>query len=189
MQPRQAIRYAIVISLLMASSLGCQLVSNLGRLKGTAEAVATEAQSGRKILGTGEAIATQVAGSGAVGTAQAFVTQGIPSLKETAQVMATEILATPSELPEDIPIMQGEKSAFVGSARAISYIVEKDFQVLLDYYLGEMPAKGWTKIDYGTVIADTQAELHYQMDHRSVIVVIAQIPFTDKSMVVITLEE
>jgi hypothetical protein len=145
--------------------------------------------SGRELLGTGEALITEVAGSGAAQTAKAFVTQEAPLLKETAQAIATNVLATPSDVPEDIPVMEGEKSAFVGSARAISYIVEQDFLTVLDFYQQEMPANGWTKAEYGTTITDTQAELHFEKGERTVIIVIAQVPFTAKTMVVITIEE
>ena len=183
------IRRLGAVALLVTFSLGCQIVSTIGGVKSNANAVATEIGGGREIIGTGEAFVTDIAGSGAVETAQAFVTQEIPSLKETAQAIATRALATPSDVPEDIPIMEGEKNAFVGSARGISYIMDTDFQVVLGFYQSEMPARGWAEIEYGTVVADNQAELHFEKGGRKVIVVIAKIPFTSKTMVVITIED
>ncbi len=194
-----------VASLFLLLSLGCQFFSTLSGLKTTAESVATEVKTGREFLGTGEAFVTEVAGSDAVATAKAFVTdvadsnvvitakafvtQEVPVLKETARAIVTDALATPSEVPEDIPIMEGEKSAFVGSAKAISYILERDFLTVLNYYQEEMLAKGWAKVEYGTVTTDTQAELHFKKKGRTAIVVIAQVPFTAKTMVVITIEQ
>jgi len=189
MLPRKVLCYLCVVSLFLTLNLGCQLFSTLGGLKSTAESVATVVNTGREFLGTGEAFVTEVVGSGAVETAKAFVTQEVPILKETAQAIATDVFATPSDVPEDIPIMEGKKSAFVGSARAISYIVERDFLAVLDFYQEEMPAKGWTKVEYGTVTTDTQAELHFEKGERSVIIIIAQVPFTAKTMVVVTIEE
>jgi len=181
--------YLFIISLSLILVLGCQIFSPLSGLKSTAESVATDVNAGKEFLGTGEAFVTEVAGSGAAETAKAFVTQEVPRLKETAQAIATDVLVTPSDVPDDIPIMEGEKSAFVGSVKALSYIIEKEFSAVLDFYETEMPTKGWTKIESSSGTAGSQAELHFEKDGRSATVVIAQVPFTLKTMVVINLAE
>jgi hypothetical protein len=198
-------RYIWAISILAVISLGCGLVSQVSGLKSTAQSVGTAVESGRELIGTGQAIATQVdetgfketlqaaatkvGESGLKETVEAAVTQIEDSgLRETVQAMATDIFISPEDVPPDIPIMAGEKSAFVGSPQAISYFVNTDFASVLAFYQQEMPAQGWGKIDYGTTITDSTAELFYEKPGQKATVVITEVPVINQVTVVITLE-
>jgi hypothetical protein len=84
--------------------------------------------------------------------------------------------------------MEGEKSAYVGSAQAVSYFIGAGFDTVLDFYRREMENQGWSKTDYGTALTETYAELHYEKDGRKAVVVITEVPFVNRTTVVITLE-
>ncbi|MBN1148106.1 MAG: hypothetical protein JXA78_12680 [Anaerolineales bacterium] len=206
MRGRKVLRYFALLSLLAMLGLGCGLVSEFTGMKATAQTVGTAVEGGRELLGTGQALATQVQESGAKQTVQAAATKvGESGVKETVQsaatqidasgavetvqAKATEFIISEQDVPADIPVMQGEKSTFVGSPQAISYFVNADFLAVLGFYQQEMPARGWSKIDYGTTITDSTAELFYEKDGRKATVVIALVPVMNQVAVVITIEE
>lgn len=96
--------------LLIFVSLGCNLFNDIGNkletVQGTAEGIATEAEEGKLVLQTGQAIVTKVADSeilmtvqagatkidesGIVETAKAFATKEAPGLKATIESLATQ---------------------------------------------------------------------------------------------------
>ena len=93
--PKITYRFAWIITLLVSVTLGCGLFSAVGErfsgAKATVGAVATDVQTGRDILGTARAIATDVGGSGLLETAQALATGvGDSGFLSTAQAFATE---------------------------------------------------------------------------------------------------
>jgi uncharacterized protein YqgV (UPF0045/DUF77 family) len=206
MSRRKVFRYAWAISVVAVISLGCGLVSQVSGLRSTAQSVSTAVEGGRELLSTGQAIVTQVDETGFKETLQAAATKvgesGLKEtveaavtqiedtgLRETVQAMATDIFISPEDVPPDVPIMAGEKSAFVGSPQAISYFVKSDFAGVLAFYQQEMPARGWSKIDYGTTITDTTAELFYEKPGRKATIVITEVPVVNQVTVVITLED
>ena len=92
---RKSYRIAWLVTLLVSATLGCGLVTGVGEqisgVKGTVGAVATDVQTGRDVIGTARAIATNVGGSGLIETAQALATGvGDSGFLSTAQAFATE---------------------------------------------------------------------------------------------------
>ena len=83
-----------VLSVLVAVTLSCSAISNLSNdvngIKETAQSVGTSVESGRQLLETGKAVATQVQGNELVQTAQAFATKQGPRLEGTISAFATE---------------------------------------------------------------------------------------------------
>jgi len=99
-----------LLVVLLFFGLGCNFFNGisekLNTVQSTAEGIATEAEEGKNILKTGQAIATKVVGSevlltlqagatkidesGIVETAKAFTTQEVPGLKATMENIATE---------------------------------------------------------------------------------------------------
>ena len=154
----------------------------------TGQAVATKIdESG--LQETAQAVATDIDESGLQETAQAVVTEIDESgVKETAQAFATEIVVEPGDVPPDIPIMDGEKEAFVGSDQVISYFIKAEFQDVLNYYQAEMPARGWTQVDAGTIVTDTTATLQYEKDGRRVDIILGEVPFVGQVTVVINMQ-
>ena len=85
------LKYAWLIVILLATTLACQLVSDLGKTREKVETIATEAKAGANILGTARALVTQVGGSQMLKTVQALATEaGESGLLQTAIAVATE---------------------------------------------------------------------------------------------------
>jgi hypothetical protein len=84
-------RYAWFLVILLATTLACQLVSDLGKTREKVGAIATEAKEGANMLGTARALVTQVGSSQMLKTAQALATEvGESGLLQTAIAVATE---------------------------------------------------------------------------------------------------
>ena len=90
-----------------------------GSLVNTVEAAATQVEKSG-LPQTTQAVVTEVSGSSLPKTAEALVTQvSNGGLQETAKSVVTQVYTSPEQAPQDIPIMEGEKNAFVGSPLAI----------------------------------------------------------------------
>jgi hypothetical protein len=198
-------RLVLGLILLVSFSLSCNIISRTNEVRSTAEGVATRVEQGRGMLGTGQALATQVGESGYVETAQALATQvGESGLKETAQAYATQFedsgyletaqavstqfSLSPENVPSDIPLYEGEKNAFVASPQVVSYFIDADFDKVLAFYQREMPARGWIPVERGTVVTENTAELNYEKDGRTAMVVITTIPYINQTTIVISLQ-
>ena len=192
---RQSIyKFLLGVTLLLAVGLACSLTDSIDQLREGKEAIETVQGIATQIdesglVETGQAMATKVDESGLSETAQALVTEVDESgIAETVQAMATELVVQPGDVPADVPIWEGNKTAFVGSDQVISYSTNDSFQELLNFYEREMIARGWTKIQLGTVISDTSADLHYEKDGRKVNVIIQKLPIVNMVSVVINFE-
>jgi hypothetical protein len=206
---------------LAAASLACSLVSDIGEQAGgirdTAQAVGTGVQSGRELLQTGQAFATEVMGNetvqtaravitqeapgvidtarafataegpGLLETAQAFATQDAPGLLETAQALATSFIVIPSEAPADVPIMEGEKEDLYTSPDLVSYTISADLNAVKDFYDREMPSNGWEKQEGQTIETDQGVLMAFQKGDRSASVTLSVQPGTSNTVVVVTL--
>lgn len=198
-------RLILAMVLLLSFTLSCNLVSRVTEIRSTAEGVATRVEQGRGLFGTGQALATQVGESGFVETAQALATQvGESGLRETAQAYATQFedsgylqtaqaistqfSLSPDNVPPDIPLYEGEKNAFVASPLAVSYFTAAEFEPVLTFYQREMLARGWIPVVRGTVVTENTAELNYEKEGRTALVVITTIPYINQTTVVISLQ-
>ena len=197
MRSKLLFRMLLLISLLVGASLGCQLVNNVRegvQMVGTGQAIATDfgefatqfIPSG--IEETAQAIATEVEQSGFLETAQSAITEQVPSLGETVQAVATEVYTSPEDAPADIPVMDLELSAFIGSPQSVSYFVNAELQDVVDFYKREMPAKGWTESSTNPSSDENIIELEYEKEGRKANIVITQIPFVGQTTVVISIE-
>jgi hypothetical protein len=108
------------------------------------------------------------------------------ALPTDMEALATQFSTSPEDAPPDIPIIEGEKGAFIVSPQAVSYFVAASFQEALAFYQREMPTNGWTLVEASTRIQETDAELHYMKDGRQAIVILAAIPFFDQTTVVVS---
>ena len=188
MRGKYFFRYMLLISLILAATMGCKLIENI---RGTVQ-----------LASTGVAIATDIGGivtqlpPGVGETAMAVmptVQSAITEFAPTLEAISTEVYTSPEQAPEDIPIMPGESSAFVGSPQAISYVTTAEFDKVVDFYKSEMPNKGWSSTDSGSepsVAAPglSNVELHFEKDTRKATVVITEIPFVGQTTVVISIE-
>ncbi len=188
MRGKYFFRLTLLICLLAAASLGCKLIENV---RSTIRGVSTVAAVATDIGG----IITQIPpGMGETAIAVMPTMQSaITEIAPTFEAIATQVYTSPSEAPPDIPIMSGETSAFVGSAEAISYVIDAGFDQVVNFYKTEMPNKGWTAMNAGGESSSmtpgmSNAELNFQMGNRKATVVITEIPFIGQTTVVINLE-
>jgi len=200
MRGKHFFRYLLLICLFLAATLGCKFIQNIRstvQLASTGVAVATDIGS----------IITQIVPPGmeetvqaGMPTFQAAITEigptiqaGITDIAPTFESLSTQMYTSPEQAPADIPIMPGETSAFVGSAESISYVIDVDFNQVVDFYKREMPNKGWTAVESDTgpsaaVPGMSNIELNFQKDTRKATVIITEIPFVGQTTIQINLE-
>jgi len=154
----------------------------------TAQAWATQiADSGFKE--TGEAFATQYVDSGIQKTVQAYVTEFKDShILETAQAVSTQFSLSPDNKPEDIPVLEGEKNAFITSPYLISYFIQLPFNETLAFYQREMPINGWIENENLSVLTEDNAEFIYEKDYRIAKVKLSALPLINQISIIIELK-
>lgn len=180
MSSKRKIMSVLLIGLLLFVGLACSLFDNLqkaNQTKETAEAFITNADIG---ISTVQALVTdvgvQLTESGILETAQAFATEiPIPTFE--------------GEVPDDIPVMDGNKTGLVESSSLVSYIINEDYQAVVDYYEREMAALGWSKVDSETQKQDSYSQLVFEKNNRKATVIITQVPFLNQTSVTIEIRE
>lgn len=160
MQVKKYFQFLWLLSVLALAALSCKLVSGpiqqVGEIKNTAEAVATEFESIATEFDFGD-ISTQV--------------EGIATDIDLGS-LATELPDLTGEKPADIPVMQGG-SDLVSTSGLVTYTTEKDFKSVVDFYLREMPNNGWQKIESESRQEEGSATLVYQKGGRKATIEIA----------------
>jgi hypothetical protein len=151
----------------------------------TAVAFATE--QGPSALATAQAFATEQ-GPAAIATAQAFATQQGPSAMATAQAYATQVAGSLGNLPPDVPIVDGEKDAFVKSLELVSYITPIEYAQVVDFYKQQMPANGWVQASSGWIETAQTTILRVEKPDRLATVTITRNPVDGRSVVLITIQ-
>jgi hypothetical protein len=133
---RRPFQFLWWISFLIAATLACTFFSEVGQrardIQEDVQSAATDVQTGRDLLSTGQAVATQFLGneimqtaravateqgSQFLATAQAVATEHGPSLEETARAFATE--HGPSLEETARAFATGEAPGLVETARAL----------------------------------------------------------------------
>ncbi|HSQ27633.1 MAG TPA: hypothetical protein VLM80_10965 [Anaerolineales bacterium] len=205
MKKKAMVVFLFSISVFALIALSCNVVSSAGELKETGEALATSVESGREILGTGQAIVTQIDESGIKETMQAVATDigesgvketvqsfatevGESGIKETAQAVVTDLPSLSGEKPADIPVLGDGVNDLIASQDFVSYFSVGTFQEVVDFYTLEMPVNGWSKIDRDSTEIDGLATFVYEKDGRRATVIITQIPIINQVTVAITIE-
>ena len=199
------IRVALVLAVLLTSTLACRLVSEIGETKATVESAATEAKDGLNIIGTAralvtevgssemiqtaQALATEVGESGVLQTAIAVATQEGPNAMETAKAAMTQIAGSMDEPPPDIPIVGGETGNFLGTEFMVSYITPLSLQEVLEFYKNQMPAMGWTFLDQATLETENMAALNYEKPERAAAITLNVNPLDEGTIVLILISE
>lgn len=151
----------------------------------TAVAFATE--QGPSALATAQAFATEQ-GPSAIATAQAFATEQGPSAMATAQAYATQVAGSLGNLPPDIPILDGEKDAFVKSLELVSYITSIEYSQVVDFYKQQMVANGWVQASSGWIETAQTTVLRFEKPDRLSTVTITRNPLDNRSVVLITIQ-
>jgi hypothetical protein len=212
---RRTYRIAWMLSLLVIVGLACNLFSKVGQTAQDIQSIGTDIGKGKQLISTVQPFITQVEGLnlletlqsftknevpgaletmqavatvqgvGMVETVQAYATDHAPSLKETGQAMATQL--SPGEVPEDIPVVEGDKTEFYSSQQIVSYGTPLDFQTVLDFYKNEMPAKGWTLVENAATEMENFASLPYDKPTRRTTINITVNQFSHNTVVFITI--
>jgi hypothetical protein len=190
-------RIVLLVVLLMSAGLGCQLVNNITNTVnavGTGKAVATNiGELATQMIPAGieetaQAVATKFEESGIVETAQSAITEQVPEIKDTVQAISTEVYTSPEDAPEDIPIMEGERSAFVGTSQSVTYTINAEFKDVVAFYKQQMPVKGWQQSGSGNSSSESLEQMKWEKGGREASVLITQIPFVGQTIVTITIE-
>lgn len=198
-------RYGWIFLLIFAAllALSCNAITQVADKAGEVESAA---QTAAALATAGQAIVTQVEGSGALQTAEAIATLAEESgLVSTAKAVVTEIpgesadaVATLGvvmtegaygEAPEDIPIVEAEINNFFGSDNLVSYTTPMDYQQTIDFYTAQMPAYGWTANEDETISSTSYTVLLYETGTRQATVTISTNPLGDETIVLINLFE
>ena len=205
---KKTFRWLWALTIIAAFGIGCNLVSNVtqrvGGVEKTAQSVATGLQSGREIITTGQALATNIGGNSIVQTAQAFVTEqapGVektvqafatnqgPGLEQTIQALATQSGSTTGQAPQDIPLVEGDKTNLVTSGTFVTYFTSMDFKSVLSFYETQMPVNGWTKVDNESVQSGNSAVLVYDKPSRKATVTLGVNPTDNSTVVAISISQ
>ena len=235
---KKTFRWLWALTIIAAFGIGCNLVSNVtqrvGGVEKTAQSVATGLQSGREIITTGQALATNIGGNSIVQTAQAFVTEqapgvektvqafatnqgpsleqtiqafatnqgpgleqtvqafiteGVPELAGTVQALATQGSSTTGQAPQDIPLVEGDKTNLVTSETFITYFTSMDFKSVVSFYETQMPVNGWTKVDSESIKNDNSAVLVYDKPSRKATITLGVNPTNNSTVVAISISQ
>lgn len=151
----------------------------------TVKAFAT--QEGPQVIATGEALATKAAEEGYLETAEALVTQGAEELLPTVQAAATEYLF-PSSPPDDVPIITiGEVTNLFANQHTVSYFVQLDVPVVVNFYQRLMPELGWTDESNSELIKERAAVLKFTKLDRVANITLTTDPINQQTVVFITI--
>lgn len=138
----------------------------------TAQVFATQAgESG--LLETAQAFATE-SGPGLIETARAFATEAGPGLVDTAQAALTQAASLSGQVPEDIPLVSGDKTNFIANETLISYQTTLPLNDVVGFYLNQMPVNGWEAREQGRIVTDAVAVLPFSKLDRDALVTISQ---------------
>lgn len=179
MSKKQMIVTFLIVSTLLVASLACNLFSDIrkvGDTANTAEAMITDADIGVETM---QAAITDIG---------AKITES--GIVETVQAAATEnpIALPTGEKPEDIPIMDGNRTAEITSSNLISYIIDAAFDDVIAFYDREMIVNGWTKNEADSKKNENLTSLVFEKDGRKATVIIAEVPFVNQVSVTIEIK-
>jgi len=180
-------RKNIIWTILITSLLGitvsaCGLTSNASPQAGTEQVARASSIDAAQLekMETAQALATQMQGGDPIATAAAFVTAqakayeqemaSLPTLNppppQTPSPIETEGNSSKQEIPEDIPIPDGEIDNLYSSATFLSFTTLQDIKTLTQFYLTHMSAFGWKYDEAGTYIGETDSQLNYQKQQK-----------------------
>jgi hypothetical protein len=152
----------------------------------TVQAFATN--QGPGLQQTIQAFATNQ-GPGLEQTVQAYLTQDVPGLAETVQAVATQSGSTTGQAPEDIPLVEGDKTSLVTSETFVTYFTSMDFKSVASFYETQMPVNGWTKVDNESIQNANSAVLVFDKPSRKATVTLGVNPTNNSTVVVITVAQ
>ncbi len=92
------------------------------------------------------------------------------------------------DIPEDIPVVEGEKDDLFASEKIVSYTTSLDFNSVLSFYQEQMLVNGWT-VREGKVITEDAALLYFQKNDRQATVTLSYSLSNSKTDVMIIIQE
>ncbi len=190
MKRRVLFRLAAGVTALAAFSLSCKLLdqaSQVSRLATQAQAAVTELNV--PALGTDmPGLATEIDLGGVATSMQGLATEiDMEAVATSMQGLATQIdipglltampnidiggvmtdvVATPSGFPADIPLLASGLSDMRGTPTSLEYSADTTVKDAADFYRREMPAQGWTETPGGQV-SGASASLSFQKGSRT----------------------
>lgn len=152
----------------------------------TVQAFATD--QGPRLQQTIQAFATQQ-GPGLEQTVGAFLTQDVPGLESTVQAFATQTGSNTGQAPQDIPLVEGDKTSLVTTESFVTYFTSMEFSAVESFYEAQMPTNGWTKVDKESIQNKNSAVLVYEKPSRKATVTLGVNPTNNRTVVVITISQ
>lgn len=92
------------------------------------------------------------------------------------------------DIPEDIPIIEGEVIDLFGSEKVISYKTALDFDTVLSFYQEQMLQNGWSAKDDSVITADA-ALLYFEKLEREATVTMSSVDSENRTVVMIIIQD
>jgi hypothetical protein len=89
--------------------------------------------------------------------------------------------------PQNIPLVPGEILNLFQSDNLITYTSPLIYDETVEFYESAMTQAGWQRIEMGSYVASSVAELIFRKDDREVQVLIRENPVSSQSYIVITI--
>ena len=107
-------------------------------------------------------------------------------LEATAQALADQY--EPSEIPPDIPVVEGPKENLFSSKGAVTYGTLLPFDKVVNFYKTEMPKNEWIPKGEGDVFADNVMIINFTKPNRDAIVTLSHENNTNLTIVLISIQ-
>ncbi len=166
MEKKVYFRALWIVSLLILVSMACNLLTNpVGSIGNKIETAVGTAIPNATQIG---AIATQIAPS--ISKVAGQVQTQLPSLETQLPSLATQIPTligvTPGQKPDDIPVMEGNRTEITMSSQAVIYSITSDLKTAVNFYKTEMPKNGWTQDTAASRESDIDTTLVFNKGNR-----------------------
>ncbi len=156
-QNKLRLGWVVAVLAMVTMACTCGGLSGLGQAQGQ--------------LQTAQALATGVATSGVIGTAEALATADASTPSGGGDTTPGGGGITVGGVPDNIPVMDGAQN-LVAAGGGVQYLVSADLKTAEDFYKKGMTDKGWTESDAPIEVAGVNATLSYQNDTQKAVVVI-----------------
>ena len=155
---------------------------NISDLAQTATAL-TAQLSGNNLAETATAISLQL-----TALSNPSSTPLPPELTPEFPIDTPEPTSTGDSNHEDIPIVPGEILNLFQTDNLVTYTSPLIYDETVKFYETAMPAAGWQRIELGSYVASSVAEIIFRKDTREAQILIRENPLNSQSYVVITIK-
>ncbi|MBN1667293.1 MAG: hypothetical protein JW862_09390 [Anaerolineales bacterium] len=181
MRTIQNLRIPLILTLILLTSLGCGLISQVtdpvGEFMDEAQQIITQVGD----------MATQANVEELSATLEAMTTAmpvDLEGLQATAEAV-TESLQ-PGEAPPDIPLVDETTNLFT-SKDLVSYTTALGYRQVIDFYKEQMPLNEWIALEDDNIETPAAAILNFEKPNRKAVVTISSNPLNAETVVLISI--